>query len=122
MHPHVLFLYFWQLQEVPSFVCAGTELCPAMGSGREHGWFFPLWVCLCQMHLVLDLNPSQVLLWPRYCLLTSSAAGVKCSLAALYRSLWLSVPQGSSTSGLEVEPCVGGIVGSGSSGRGSGPR
>lgn len=58
---------------------------------------------------------------PRHCLPTSSAAGVKCSPAAFHHSLWLSVLQDSDTSGLEVEPCVGGIIGSGSSHGGSGP-
>lgn len=43
------------------------------------------------MHLILKLNPSQVFLspWPQRSVATSSAAGVKWSLAALHRSPWL---------------------------------
>lgn len=122
---HVFFLYFWQLQEVPSFVRAGTELCPAIGSGRERGWLFPSQACPCQMHAFsLRAQPQPTAPFPLALaqLPTCSAAGVKCSPATLHRSLRFFVLRGSGTSGSEVEPCVRGIAGSSSSCGGSGPR
>lgn len=92
--------------------------------GNVAGSFHHRCACARCTRLILELNPSQVLLspWPEHSLPSSSAAGIKCSPAALHHSLWLSMPRGSGTSGLEAEPHVGGIVGSGSSHGGSGPR
>lgn len=60
--PCGFFLHFWHLQEMPSLVCAGTELCAAMGSGGERGRLVPLQACPYQAHAFNSRAPPQQVL------------------------------------------------------------